>query len=349
MRADQLTLFVEDSHVKTSALQENDVDLRESAVDFGSSLRASLMRLNPSGSSLKTCQVYSLAMEDETLPSSFSGWQSAGMAWGGECLTVKALDLPSDANVCLLSQVLEHHVDARLESESVRWDNSKSRGERKSDTRAVAKRLGIDVGYALRANPSASGDKGDGGINTTLVPVAKCLTAHGQRIDYESETMIPFAIQGNIVDRQRGGANCIGISQSNISYTLTAVDRHAVAVQDIAPTLRAEAKQSLMSGDGNINAPLAIGALWESTHGDDPVRLCSNQNLSPTLPARMGTGGNSVPLIGVRRLTPTECERLQGFPDGWTSGQSDTHRYKQLGNAVSVPVAEWIGRRIMQA
>jgi len=113
MRADQLTLFVEDSHVKTSALQENDVDLRESAVDFGSSLRASLMRLNPSGSSLKTCQVYSLAMEDETLPSSFSGWQSAGMAWGGECLTVKALDLPSDANVCLLSQVLEHHVDAR--------------------------------------------------------------------------------------------------------------------------------------------------------------------------------------------------------------------------------------------
>jgi DNA (cytosine-5)-methyltransferase 1 len=236
-----------------------------------------------------------------------------------------------------------------LESESVRWDNSKSRGERKSDTRAVAKRLGIDVGYALRANPSASGDKGDGGINTTLVPVAKCLTAHGQRIDYESETMIPFAIQGNIVDRQRGGANCIGISQSNISYTLTAVDRHAVAVQDIAPTLRAEAKQSLMSGDGNINAPLAIGALWESTHGDDPVRLCSNQNLSPTLPARMGTGGNSVPLIGVRRLTPTECERLQGFPDGWTSGQSDTHRYKQLGNAVSVPVAEWIGRRIMQA
>ncbi len=236
-----------------------------------------------------------------------------------------------------------------LESESVRWDNSKSRGERKSDTRAVAKRLGIDVGYALRANPSASGDKGDGGINTTLVPVAKCLTAHGQRIDYESETMIPFAIQGNIVDRQRGGANCIGISQSNISYTLTAVDRHAVAVQDIAPTLRAEAKQSLMSGDGNINAPLAIGALWESTHGDDPVRLCSNQNLSPTLPARMGTGGNNVPLIGVRRLTPTECERLQGFPDGWTSGQSDTHRYKQLGNAVSVPVAEWIGRRIMQA
>ena len=44
----------------------------------------------------------------------------------------------------------------------------------------------------------------------------------------------------------------------------------------------------------------------------------------------------------VRRLTPLECERLQGFPDNWTEGQSDTHRYKQMGNAVAVPVVEWI-------
>ena len=44
----------------------------------------------------------------------------------------------------------------------------------------------------------------------------------------------------------------------------------------------------------------------------------------------------------VRRLTPTECERLQGFPDGWTEGQADSHRYKQMGNAVAVPVVEWI-------
>ena len=44
----------------------------------------------------------------------------------------------------------------------------------------------------------------------------------------------------------------------------------------------------------------------------------------------------------VRRLTPLECERLQGFPDGWTEGQSDTQRYKQMGNAVAVPVVEWI-------
>ena len=44
----------------------------------------------------------------------------------------------------------------------------------------------------------------------------------------------------------------------------------------------------------------------------------------------------------VRRLTPLECERLQGFPDNWTEGQADSHRYKQMGNAVAVPVVEWI-------
>jgi DNA (cytosine-5)-methyltransferase 1 len=66
--------------------------------------------------------------------------------------------------------------------------------------------------------------------------------------------------------------------------------------------------------------------------------------------------------IGVRRLTPTECERLQGFPDGWTclcqpldnydSNQCtcpDTPRYRTLGNAVTVSVAEWLGRRIARS
>jgi DNA (cytosine-5)-methyltransferase 1 len=57
----------------------------------------------------------------------------------------------------------------------------------------------------------------------------------------------------------------------------------------------------------------------------------------------------------VRRLTPVECERLQGFPDGWTDigttakPTSDGHRYKQLGNAVTVNVAEWIARRVRSA
>ena len=48
----------------------------------------------------------------------------------------------------------------------------------------------------------------------------------------------------------------------------------------------------------------------------------------------------------VRRLTPKECERLQGFLDGWTEDQSDSARYKQMGNAVTANVVEWIGGRL---
>jgi DNA (cytosine-5)-methyltransferase 1 len=100
-----------------------------------------------------------------------------------------------------------------------------------------------------------------------------------------------------------------------------------------------------------------------------------------TLTSRMGTGGNNVSGVAtvkaydeyndsiadthhtlrsgtkqstgvimesnVRRLTPVECERLQGFPDDWTAGQSDSHRYKQMGNAVAVPVVEWIIQNIV--
>ena len=58
----------------------------------------------------------------------------------------------------------------------------------------------------------------------------------------------------------------------------------------------------------------------------------------------------------VRRLTPTECERLQGFPDGWTNipwankpTAPDSRRYKALGNSMAVPVMRWIGKRMMEA
>ncbi len=67
----------------------------------------------------------------------------------------------------------------------------------------------------------------------------------------------------------------------------------------------------------------------------------------------------AAPRLMARRLTPTETERLQSFPDGWTESgasmdgkvrlQSDTARYKQLGNAVTVNVAEWIARRVAAA
>ena len=72
----------------------------------------------------------------------------------------------------------------------------------------------------------------------------------------------------------------------------------------------------------------------------------------PPLKAQSGQSGkgDGAPLLmaqsAVRRLTPRECEALQGFPDGWTEGFSDSTRYRMLGNAICVNVAEWVLTRI---
>ena len=77
-------------------------------------------------------------------------------------------------------------------------------------------------------------------------------------------------------------------------------------------------------------------------------------NQSPALTSAMGMGGGHIPILNkIRRLTPIECERLQGFPDNWTeygeSGKiSDTQRYKMCGNAVTVDVVEAVAKNIIK-
>ncbi len=110
----------------------------------------------------------------------------------------------------------------------------------------------------------------------------------------------------------------------------------------VTPTLNA------MDNNGEAYATVLI---IDGTRVDD-VRVYED-GIVPTVISRYGTGGGNVPMIQkqdgsvVRRLTPVECERLQGFPDDWTSGQADSNRYKQMGNAVAVPVAEWIISRMV--
>jgi DNA (cytosine-5)-methyltransferase 1 len=84
--------------------------------------------------------------------------------------------------------------------------------------------------------------------------------------------------------------------------------------------------------------------------GVDLWNLRETGQVAATMSTSPGIGPSLREGMTVRRLTPTECERLQGFPDGWTQigidkPTADSHRYKQLGNAVTVNVAEWIARR----
>ena len=122
-------------------------------------------------------------------------------------------------------------------------------------------------------------------------------------------------------------------------------------IQDgVCPTLNA------FDNTGDSRATLLI---IDGTRVDD-VRVYDGP--VQTLKERMGTGGNNVPIIvrekeetmQVRRLTPVECERLMGWPDGHTlpradgKDNADTTRYKMCGNGVASPVAQWIGQHLME-
>lgn len=167
--------------------------------------------------------------------------------------------------------------------------------------------------------------------------------------------------------------------------------RRAQTNEDVETWIESEVTPTLNRIDNTGESYATV--LIHNKQSDGDVRLYDD--ISPTVTRTWGTGGNNVPMIEtigfshtqgidaqpsttafptlrregnghavstpttVRRLTPMECERLQGFPDGWSAqridhkkgvvvDQADSSRYKQMGNAVAVPVVEWIMNRIMQ-
>lgn len=109
-------------------------------------------------------------------------------------------------------------------------------------------------------------------------------------------------------------------------------------------------------GGGSENYIVEEMKIYES-HGPDA--RYNERDISPTLATRMGTGGGNVPLkiekgdgpicAFVRRLTPLECERLQGLPDNWTEGGSDAKRYKAIGNGMAQPCADFVIEKLAES
>jgi len=105
-------------------------------------------------------------------------------------------------------------------------------------------------------------------------------------------------------------------------------------------------------GYGNPDDPMftidTVGGHAVAQVGNFELYDFPKEEVSPTLNAKRAKDTLAYEDAVVRRLTPLECERLQGFPDGWTDSQSDSQRYKQMGNAVAVPVVQWIINRIVE-
>jgi DNA (cytosine-5)-methyltransferase 1 len=174
----------------------------------------------------------------------------------------------------------------------------------------------------------------------------------------EHETYIAYAMQGNLIGRDKGGPQGIGVSDSNTMYTLTKTDVHAVATS-FNVNARPDEMKFLEEQSNTLTTSQNLGVFFgcfKSGQSSQARSIGWSEKVSPTLPAN--AGGNTTPAVllnmAVRRLTEIECERLQGFPDSYTDIKSknkptpDGPRYKALGNSMAVPVMAWIGQRIEQ-
>ena len=147
---------------------------------------------------------------------------------------------------------------------------------------------------------------------------ARCGTG-GNNVPLVGEQV--YCLAGNTIDREpENGGNGMGY-QENVSYTLTGFDRHAVcSVSEV------------------------VGALCKGDEKGAGSQYVEQGKCVVDLYTCEPAGDKDLPILLIRRLTPLECERLQGFPDGWTDipGASDSARYKALGNSVAIPCVDFV-------
>lgn len=239
-----------------------------------------------------------------------------------------------------------------------------------SDGNIVAGTLqgGGNRGYRIGAEDAASNH---------LVSLA--LTAQMHRLDGTAETLIPFD-RAQLTHPANWSNPKPGDPAPTLAETGQLYVAHSVMGEDVARPLRSAGHDASEDGTGRGTPIIAVPALAvpltagvAATPGvNEPGRrkeddanivafavagdFSTGDDLAPTVRHGRGQPGNvSGPQMAARRLTPMECERLQGFPDGWTLAvwtakgykeQADAPRYRQLGNAVAVPVAQWIAVRI---
>lgn len=186
---------------------------------------------------------------------------------------------------------------------------------------------GIDSRYTGPHDvaPTMSARYGTGGNNVPLV----------------SQEPDNFCIAGNIIDRQvKNGGNGLGC-QEDIAYTLTATDHHAVFSRQRVDVFKDDEIASTQSARQHKDATdLVCQPTYQQTVGT--IGYSDHKGVNNQFVSEDKCIVERTCLI--RRLTPLECERLQGFPDGWTDipDASDSARYKALGNSVAIPCVEFV-------
>ncbi|MDL5343652.1 phage N-6-adenine-methyltransferase [Enterobacter hormaechei] len=243
-----------------------------------------------------------------------------------------------------------------FELDSVRRDSAPRRETQKAVAALTARGVGTcgaDDNQAQAGHLIAFG----GGNTAGHIDVATACTAHGIRLDFDTET---FAVHGT----QDPDTNCelahtLGRNngQENACIAFSYKDNGADVTSDLSPTIRAGNHDKSHANSGQPPAICIQHASIGRHDAAGPQGKGYQEDVAFTQESRSSA---DVVQYGmqVRRLTPIECERLQGFPDnhtliGWRGKGADEcpdgPRYKAIGNSMAVPVMRWIGERIAAA
>ena len=238
-----------------------------------------------------------------------------------------------------------------LECDGLRRDPAPRRGEGKDNRRAAT------VG-APSGSPEQDGLMAFDGRNLEthdVFPTLQAKSTGGYSLNYTPMVAGAWTANACHTDENSAQSNHLVADTITSNYARNGgrsggydskPARNLVVDRQLAAPLVARQAKGAFTDPVNDN----IIAFSSKDYGQDAV-----DDVSPTLRAQNHdqshiNGGGQVAVAtqyGIRRLTPTECARLQGFPDDWNASQSNSVRYRQFGNAVAVPVVEWIGRKIV--
>lgn len=274
----------------------------------------------------RTCRERCRARRAQLSDSYCTKWMSSGTVWRGECWTRSFSEWPKGGGVSFLSDVLEmRDVPPRYFLTAKACAGIVRRAETRGKALPPMLKDALDAVIQCSFGADVPGGKG-------------------------------ALAQDDIGMTDKNGPQGDGINE-DLSFTLNTTDRHAVAYLPFNPT-QVTSKQN--GNNPQWDDPChTISATDRPPHvicmADDNAKAAIDEDLCGTLKV----GGEppiaaieQPPCFVVRKLMPIECERLQGFPDGWTDIEfkgkpaSDAARYKALGNSMAVPVMHWIGKQI---
>ena len=231
-------------------------------------------------------------------------------------------------------------TEVLFERESLLRDLAQSRQARKKTTRKTGESIAEDNRWPAKvSNTLEARYFKDGGIDN-------------QHVNANCPKFVPIdTVSAFAVRTANTNANGHGISE-NKTHTLDGANGQAISFS-------AHMSEPMVHKDksGTLQAKNPTAFVYEN-HAQD-ARVKDMGDTCQTVTATWGAGGNNQPLVQqsvIRRLTPVECERLQGFPDNYTQipwkGKAkedcpDSHRYKALGNAMAVPVIQFLGKNIV--